>query len=75
MIKALLECEGAPEIFVQAPHFYIDGLNGYQLQMCTYFGRYLSFSALTTETLSWKEHFFNVGLRKLNHDQIMNLLD
>jgi len=50
MIKVLLEFDGAPEIFVNSSNFYRSGMTGYEMQIATYFGRYLTFSALPTET-------------------------
>jgi len=67
-IKVLLEYEGAGEIFVQSPDFYTSGINGFQLQRATYFGRYLSFSALMTETLSWRDSHFNIQLHKMRSE-------
>lgn len=49
-LKTVLDFEGAPEVFVNSQHFFNPALNGSQFQKATYFGRYLSFSALTFET-------------------------
>ena len=55
MINQLLDYEGAAETFVNSTHFYNIALNGSQFQKCTYFGRYLSFSAITHETKTWAD--------------------
>ena len=61
IVKALLDFdEGAAEVFTGSSDFYTSGMNGQQVQRCTYLGRYLSFSALMKETTSWKETHFNV---------------
>jgi len=40
-------------------------MNGKQLQKASYFGRYLSFSALVNETDSWKKSDMNHQLHKM----------
>jgi hypothetical protein len=44
-------------------------MNGKQIQKASYFGRYLSFSALVTETGTWRKSDMNVQLHKLRPEQ------
>ena len=55
LIEALLAYEGAGEAFVGAKDFYHSKLDGIRIQKHTYLGRYLSFTPLMTETLTWKD--------------------
>lgn len=54
ILKTLLDLEGACEVFVNSSSFYNPTMDGKKIQKHSYLGRYLSFTALTTETLSWK---------------------
>tara|TARA_B110000285_G_C14997615_1_gene549662 strand:+ start:847 stop:1065 length:219 start_codon:yes stop_codon:yes gene_type:complete len=54
-IKILLDYDGASEVFVNSPQFLAaPSETGATIQKSTYLGRFLSFSALTTETQSWR---------------------
>jgi hypothetical protein len=76
ILKAILDFdEGASEVFTSSADFYTSGMSGLQLQRCTYFGRYLSFSALMKETNSWRESQLNVQLRKMREEQQQRLMD
>jgi len=50
-------------------------MNGKQLQKASYFGRYLSFSALVNETISWKKSDMNVQLHKMRPEQHSKHMD
>jgi hypothetical protein len=50
---------------VNSNWFYQNGLNGKKIQTCTYFGRYLSFSAIYHETKTWKNSELNVKFHQL----------
>ena len=50
-------------------------MNGKQLQKSSYFGRYLSFSALVNETKSWKQSDMNVQLHKMRPEQHSKQMD
>jgi hypothetical protein len=50
----MLEFDGACEVFVNSPQFYLPNMNGSQLQKGTYLGRYLSYTSICAETRSWR---------------------
>lgn len=50
-------------------------MNGKQLQKASYFGRYLSFSALVNETDSWKKSDMNHQLHKMRQDAHQKAMD
>lgn len=75
MIRALLEFEGAGEAFVNSGNFYTPNINGNQLQKGTYLGKYLSFSALTTETRSWRETELNIQFHRTQQEQHEKVMD
>lgn len=54
LTKSLLDYEGAAEAYVASPQFFRNGLNGSQISKCTYIGRYLCFSAIYTETKTFR---------------------
>jgi len=66
---------GAAEQFVNSPDFYKSGMNGLHMQRQSYLGRYLSFSALTHETRSWREGSFNQNFRKMREEQHQRVMD
>lgn len=55
IIKTLLDLEGAGEVFVNSSNFFNNTMNGMHIQKFSYIGRYLSFSALMNETITWRK--------------------
>ena len=55
ILKILLDHKIAQEVFTKSPNFLSPNLSGKQIQMETYFGRYLSFSCISQETKGWKD--------------------
>lgn len=74
VLKNLLEYKEAQEVFVNSPNFLAPGLNGKQIQMETYLGRYLSFSCLANETKSFKEQYFK-GMAKSSQSGVTRMVD
>jgi hypothetical protein len=58
-MRALFDHEGAQEQFVKSMHFLNPTMNGNQIQKGSYFGKYLSFSALMWETRTWRQSDLN----------------
>ena len=54
-LKTLFDYKEAQDVFVKSPNFLSQGLNGKQIQMETYLGRYLSYSCLSHETKGFKD--------------------
>jgi len=75
VIRALLEFEGAGEAFVNSGNFYTPNINGNQLQKGTYLGKYLSFSALMTETSSWRQTELNIQFHRTQQEQHQKVMD
>jgi len=50
-------------------------MNGKQLQKASYFGRYLSFSALVNETRTWRQSDMNFSLHKMRAEQHWKHMD
>jgi len=73
-LKNLFDYKEAQEAFVKSPTFLKPGLNGKQIQMETYLGRYLSFTSLSHETKSFKDSYFK-GLAKQAPQGIQRLTD
>jgi hypothetical protein len=67
-IRALLEFDGAAEAFVNSGNFYTANINGNQLQKGTYLGKYLSFSALMSETPSWRQTELNIQFHRTQQE-------
>jgi hypothetical protein len=65
LIKSLLEFDGAAEAFVSSPQFLGKNLNGQQIAKATYIGRYLCFSAIVSETKTWRQSEMNVTFHKM----------
>lgn len=74
ILKALLEYEGAGEVFVNSSSFYNPTMNGATLQKHSYLGRYLSFTALTTETFTWKSEL-SAMYHRLRPEQQQKTMD
>jgi hypothetical protein len=68
-IKILLEFDGASEIFVNSPQFFLPNMNGSQLQKETYLGRYLSYTSICAETRSWRQSDLNYTFHKMRPEQ------
>jgi hypothetical protein len=68
LLKTILDFDGAPQIFVNSNNFYNNTMTGKQIQKASYFGRYLSFSSLCSETDSWKKSDMNHQLHKMKPD-------
>lgn len=75
-IKALLEYKGGQEAFVNSANFLPEqAVSGKQMQMETYLGRYLSFSALSHETKSFKEAHFKGIAKQQSLSGITRMID
>lgn len=74
-IKILLEFDGAAEIFVNSPQFFLPNMNGSQLQKETYLGRYLSYTSLCNETRSWRESDLKYQFHKMRPEQHQKYMD
>lgn len=64
-IKSLLEFDGAAEAFVKSPQFLRKNMNGSQISKGTYIGRYLCFSAIVSETRTWRQNEMNVQFHRM----------
>lgn len=69
IIKTIIDLEGAGEVFVNSSSFYNSTMNGMHIQKHSYLGRYLSFSALMTETMTWRQQDLQVHFHKLRPEQ------
>jgi len=64
-------------MFVKSMHFLNPTMNGSHLQKGSYFGKYLSFSCLMSETRTWRQSDLNVQFHKVRpeqHEKYMNQL-
>ena len=64
-------------MFVKSMHFLNPTMNGNHLQKGSYFGKYLSFSCLMSETRTWRQSDLNVQLHKMRpeqHEKYLNQL-
>jgi Ubiquitin elongating factor core len=73
-LKLLLDYKEAQQAFVKSLNFLLPGLNGKQIQMETYLGRYLSFSCLSHETKTFKDTYFK-GMSKSSLSGINRMVD
>ena len=64
LLKNILDFDGAASVFVNSSHFYNSTMNGQQIQKHSYLGRYFSFSAIVTETNSWRQSDMNSQFHK-----------
>lgn len=74
-LKTLLDHKEAQSVFVSSSTFLSPHLNGKQVQMETYLGRYLSFSCLAQETKGFKDQYFRGGLAKQSLSGLNRLTD
>ncbi|CDW72140.1 u box domain-containing protein [Stylonychia lemnae] len=74
ILKQLLNSKEAQELFVKNFMFYREGLNGKQIQMETYLGRYFSFSCLAHETRGFKDAYFK-GIAKSQQNGIQRMTE
>ena len=70
-----MDYEGASDAFVNSPYFYDKSHNGAQIAKHTFLGRYLCFSALLTETQSWKKSELTQTYHRMKPDQIQKTTD